>query len=214
MELVRDSDNFANRLGSGEGLGHLFVTVTRNQNGLDMISKILELAKDNPEFAKGLSNSIGYIFKDIPNRDIQEKLLVLAESNIDFAREFGGLWINGGLGNGFNILSPKIRERIFMLAAINDEFANGLGNGFGRSWGSWPDRQIQKWVLDQVISLGGAFAQGFGETIGDEFSHLNHSLQVIILDAATTYHEFASTLSISEFSKVADEKIRKREYLP
>lgn len=131
------------------------------------------------------------------------------ENNSEFAKEFGGSWTSDGIAKGFEQLNEIYQNRILSIAETNSEFAEGLGEGLGRKFGEFRDKELQETIL-QLALRNNEFAKGFGHSLGYRYSSLSDPLQDKILGIAERDKAFAGVLSIDFFWYIRNPLTRDR----
>jgi class 3 adenylate cyclase len=181
LERTETDPKFA--LGLGTGLGRVLRYLPVNEKEM-----LFTKASGNPEFGKGLGFGLGRYVIMYTDREFQKDIFAKMKSNIQLAYGLGQ-----GLAYSYTHISVEFQNRIMGQMALDDnEFAKGLGAGFGANL-----RYLPLNLRDRLFSYAEqniGFARGFGEAIGTVFGYLNGSLRERALGAATTESAFAQGL--------------------
>ena len=158
-----------------------------------LLENIFQLAEKNNEFALRLGGwghtGLGDDFANIKEKELQERILLLAEKNESFASGFGN-----SLGDDFaNIKEKELQERILLLAEKNESFASGFGNSLDLSSLN-PDLQD---LIIRSAERNDLTGRHFGGGLGACFPSLQDvTLHERIFNLADKNTEFGLNLAI------------------
>ncbi|MEM3290281.1 MAG: hypothetical protein QW046_02040, partial [Candidatus Micrarchaeaceae archaeon] len=155
----------------------------------DFKAKIVELSKENKDFAIGLGGGVGSIFDRLKG-DVQEKLIEFAKENENFA-----IGLGSGVGFIFDRLKGDVQEKLIEFAKENKNFAIGLGSGVGFIF----DR-LKGDVQEKLIEFAKEnknFAIGLGYSVGDKFDRFKGDVQEKLIEFAKENKNFAIGLGYS-----------------
>lgn len=152
------------------------------------------------EFTRGLGNSLGHNFqllKEEKYKVYRSKILGTTYSGLPFARYLGE-----SLGGGaFKDFPKELQDEIIELTERNNQFADGLGVGLGRIFGSLP-ATFQDRIL-AIAEKNSELTRGLGTGFGETFALLESTSQRNVFERARKNSEFAFGLGCG-FGRVFD----------
>ncbi len=127
----------------GEGLGYNFISLTSKQQ-----ENVFTIVYSNNDFAEGLSNGIGQIYKHL-DEILQIRILELTLHNDIFSVYFGKM-----VGNNFPSLSSKIQKIILQFLEMDngERFAKSFTSGIENSL-KYLDKDLQKKLLSKLSKV-------------------------------------------------------------
>jgi hypothetical protein len=175
FEKAKQNAQFAN--GLGMGLGQVFPYLSEGKRA-EMISK----TSKNEQLGRGLGFGLAYNFRYLEEQ-LQEQIISwVLEKKGGFARGLGAGFANTIF---FSVVSEDLRERIFSMTEINNEFALGLGSGIGDVL-PYLSQDVIKRILEQS-RRNAILAIGVGFGLGHSFEFLpNGMYEAIIREARVT----------------------------
>jgi class 3 adenylate cyclase len=181
LDRIDSDQKFAN--GLGIGLGRVLRYLTQDEK-----ESVLARAESNNEFGRGLGYGLGRYVIMYTDKEFQRDLFARMKDNSSLA--FG---VGHGLSYSYTHISVEFQNRIMgQMALQSNEFARGLGAGFGANI-----RYLPANLRDRLFSYAEQniqFAQGFGESVGGVFGYLNKIIRDRIFVAATSESAFARGL--------------------
>jgi class 3 adenylate cyclase len=168
--------------GLGLGLGMVFPYLGILKN--ELISR----AYKKTSFAYGLGTGLGWIFKYLSSED-KRTIQSISSSNRIFAQ---------GLGYGIGIYTINhcdndLIDQFFSQIREDSEYARGLGEGIGYSFGYF-SKSLRKKIWIYALTSSPKFAKGLGVGLGRTFSYLSSQIQSNILKRAEYNVNFAEGL--------------------
>ena len=121
--------------------------------------------------------------------------------------------IGKGAGEIFYLLDLHLQEQVLTRIGIDGEFARGLGESLGNSFGDL-DYQIRTDMLSRRINQSVLFARGLGESLGNNFhklpKHLQDEIFQISLKEKNYYFPRGLGAGLGRTFRYLEDDVRKR----
>ncbi len=163
-------------------------------------------------FASGIGDGIGESFFSLEDKELQEKLLDITNTNEDDDTDFSSFPVRFGIQLGMRItnqrfkIQKEMQEQILKSIGNDVSFTKGIAFGFGLSFKEM-DNKAQKFILDKInekISLN--LYIGFSNGIRYIFIEKDKEIQKFILDKINENKIFSlilgSSLGLFLFTKI------------
>jgi hypothetical protein len=165
----------------GYGLGSSFVSLDKGRQ----VSILNTIIRKSIPFARGLGESLGYKFAEMP-QELKEEIIkvLLINENFQFSRGLGM-----GLGLTFLQLDEQVKRKIFDFITKSYQFAIGIGYGLGNIFPSLP-KDFQREIFERA-EKNGELTRGLGIGLGNIFPSLPKDFQREIFERAEKNMQFA-----------------------